>query len=156
MINIHKVENSEQKSIICRKILDDLPMWFGIPESTNEYCENVKLYDFYSIELEKENIGFVSIKKNNDYVAEIYVLGILQKYHRKKYGELVLKYIFQELAKTSTRYVEVKTLDESRESDEYMKTRLFYKKMGFIPLDVLHNEWGRANPCLILIKDLRN
>ena len=65
-----------------------------------------------------------------------------------------MEYIYKELKEKKIQYLEVKTLDKSRESEEYKKTRMFYKKMGFIPFDVLENEWGKENPCLIMLKDL--
>jgi hypothetical protein len=51
-------------------------------------------------------------------------------------------------------YLLVKTLDEARESKEYEKTRRFYQKTGFIPIDVIPEIWGNDNPCLLMIKKL--
>jgi len=153
-IKFKKVLDSEEKTQICRKVLEDLPMWFGIPESTNEYCENVTQYKFIALCDAEEEIGFASIKENSEYVSELYVLGILRKYHRKGIGKLLMEYIYKELKERKIHYLEVKTLDESRESEEYQRTRMFYKKMGFIPFDILENEWGKENPCLIMLKDL--
>jgi ribosomal protein S18 acetylase RimI-like enzyme len=76
-----------------RKVLDDLPLWFGLPESNNEYCEAVKKYCFICISADEKEIGFVSIKENNKYVYELYVLGIMEAYHRKGIGKKVLNYI---------------------------------------------------------------
>ena len=154
-IQFKKIVNLEEKTRICRKVLEDLPMWFGLLDSTNEYCEKVKEYEFIVIYNAKEEIGFASIKDNSEFVSELYVLGIMKKYHRKGIGKLLMEYLCKELRERKIQYLEVKTLDESRESEEYKKTRMFYKKMGFIPLDVLENEWGKENPCLIMLKDLR-
>ena len=153
-IQFVKIINPEEKKRICRKVLEDLPMWFGIPESTNEYCEKVKEYEFVALYNSEEEIGFASIKENNEYVSELYVLGILQKYHRIGIGKQLLEHIYKELKERKTLYLEVKTLDKSRESEEYQRTRKFYQKMGFIPIDVLENEWGKENPCLIMLKYL--
>ncbi|MFA7109351.1 MAG: GNAT family N-acetyltransferase [Sphaerochaetaceae bacterium] len=153
-IQFKKIVDSEEKTRICRKVLEDLPMWFGLPESTNEYCEKVKEYEFVVICNAEEKIGFASIRENSEYVSELFVLGIMEKYHRKGIGKLLMEYLYKELKKKKIQYLEVKTLDESRESEEYKMTRLFYKKMGFIPFDVLENEWGKENPCLIMLKDL--
>ena len=87
-------------------------------------------------------------------MVELYVLGIFQKYHRRGFGKLLMKYIVNDLKEKGIRYLEVKTLAESAESLAYHKTRSFYLNEGFIPLDVLNNEWGEENPCLIMIKKL--
>lgn len=153
-IEFIKIDNQKEKSEICNIVLQDLPLWFGIPEANHAYCEGVKKHGFIKIVSQDKLVGFCSVKENNEFVAEIYVMGILEKYHRKGIGKQLFSYIEDELQKKDFLYLEVKTLDESRESYEYMKTRLFYKSVGFFPLDVLENEWGKDNPCLIMIKKL--
>jgi len=152
--NFIEVQNAYEKYTICKNIIEKLPKWFGIPQSNNEYCEGVKEYLFYKIIVSNDVIGFVSIKFNYETIAEIYVMGILCEYHRRGIGTYIIKHITSKLKKMGIKYLEVKTLDESRESGEYKQTRLFYKKVGFIPIDVLKNEWGKDNPCLIMIKKL--
>jgi hypothetical protein len=49
----------------------------------------------------------------------------------------------------------VKTLDESAEYEPYNKTRAFYQKMGFIPLEVFTTFWNEENPCLFMAKYLK-
>jgi ribosomal protein S18 acetylase RimI-like enzyme len=153
-IEFIKVDDNEEKSNLCRKVLDDLPLWFGIPESNDEYCKGVKKHKLIKICYDNEDIGFASIKINNELVAEIYVMGILTKYHRNNIGTKLIEYVESDLRKHGFQYLEVKTLDESKESEEYRRTRLFYEKAGFIPFDVLYNEWGSDNPCLIMMKKL--
>jgi GNAT superfamily N-acetyltransferase len=149
-----ELTEEDKKEKVCRNTLKELPLWFGLPQSNEEYCDKVKLYRFIEILNEGKGIGFVSIKSNNEFVAEIYVMGILPQYHRQGIGTLLMERICIELKRNGYRYLEVKTLDESRESEEYRKTRLFYEKVGFIPLDVVLHEWGEENPCLIMIKAL--
>ena len=146
--------DKEEKSKICQMILNELPLWFGIPEANKEYCANVKNTRFIAIVQNNEIIGFISIKKNFELVSEIYVMGIKEQYHNLGIGKELIDLICKELKEENIEYLEVKTLDESRENEEYRKTRLFYKSVGFIPFDVLHNEWGESNPCLIMIKKI--
>ena len=153
-INFIIVTNNEEKSDLCRKVLNDLPLWFGIPEANDEYCAGVKKHRFVKICYENQDIGFASIKVNNELVAELYVMGIMAKYHRKNIGIKLIDHIESDLRNNGFQYLEVKTLDESKESEEYRRTRLFYQKAGFIPFDVLYNEWGKENPCLIMLKKL--
>jgi GNAT superfamily N-acetyltransferase len=145
----------EIKSEICKSILENLPFWFGVPESNEEYIRNVRKHRFISVLYNNCNIGFVSIKVNSEKVNELYVLGLLKNQHRKGIGSELLKFVEDDLIKNGVEYLEVKTLDESHESEEYKKTRLFYFKNGFIKFDVLLNEWGENNPCLIMLKRLK-
>ena len=48
----------------------------------------------------------------------------------------------------------VKTLDASAEYEPYERTRAFYQKMGFIPLEVFTTFWNEENPCLYFAKRL--
>lgn len=149
-----EVTDTMEKSRACSRILADLPLWFGIPESTAEYVSGVAAHRFYSLRQHGEEVGFISVKHNSPEVAELYVLGILGAWQGRGLGSWALARIMAILAASGYRYLEVKTLDESRESEEYRRTRLFYRKHGFIPLDVLRGEWGEANPCLVMIRAL--
>ena len=111
---------------------------------------------FISARENSEPIGFISVKANNEYTDEIYVMGIKKEYHGKGIGKKLIETAILEIKENNNKlkYLLVKTLDESRECEEYAKTRLFYEKVGFIPIDVIKEIWGKENPCLLLIKDI--
>jgi ribosomal protein S18 acetylase RimI-like enzyme len=149
-----EVCDASEKSQICKTILMSLPLWFGMQEGIDGYCDGVKNHSFIKVCDGERVVGFASVKINNKYVAEIYVMGLLIEYHRKGIGKTLIEHIEADLRRTKFRYLEVKTLDESRESEEYRRTRMFYVKCGFIPIDTLLHEWGKENPCLLMIKSL--
>ena len=153
-IKFQSISKNQEKSKITQDILADLPMWFGIQSAIDEYVKNVKNYQFIKANVDSIPVGFISIKSNNSFTAEIYVMGIKRKYHRKKVGEKLLNHVSEMLRDEKYSYLLVKTLDESRKSKEYEITRLFYRKMGFIPIDVIPSIWGTDNPCLLMIKKL--
>lgn len=51
------------------------------------------------------------------------------------------------------KLLQVKTLGPSQPDEAYGRTLLFYRAMGYIPLEELHGLWSE-NPCLILVKPL--
>lgn len=148
------VNDPAQKENICRTVLSDLPLWFGISEANEQYANGVRDKQFVAVSLDGKTIGFASIKENNKSTAELYLIGILANYHRAGIGAKLLNYISNVLKQQDFKLLQVKTLDETRESVEYKKTRCFYNKVGFIPLESFDELWGSDNPCLIMVKVL--
>ena len=101
-----------------------------------------------------DDIGFLSINKHFPDSAEIYCMGILPHYHRKGIGKLLIKELENYLKDKGVKILQVKTVSAERECSAYAKTRAFYKSVGFIPLEVFPTLWDKANPCLILIKQI--
>lgn len=154
MANLMKFYEKGDPSIT-ENILRSLPDWFGIEQAIVAYINKSKELPMIVAYRDNSPIGFISIKSHSTYTAEIYVMGILPQYHRSGVGKDLLKETEKYLNKYRFEFLQVKTLDESRESDFYKKTRLFYKSMGFKEVEVLANLWGKDNPCLLLIKNVR-
>ncbi|MCL1882150.1 MAG: hypothetical protein FWF81_00130 [Defluviitaleaceae bacterium] len=67
-------------------------------------------------------------------------------------GKRLIAQCEQFCAENKIEFLTVKTLDESRESESYRKTRLFYLSVGFKPLEVFPLFWDKDNPCLFMAK----
>ena len=155
MIKIKEVYEPNEKSNICNAILRALPNWFGIESSIIDYTEQVQSMPFYVAFDDSSSIGFVALKVHNLYTAEIYVMGVLCAYHRQKIGQRLIEHCESYCTANEKEFLTVKTLDESRESNSYKKTRLFYHAMGFRPLEVFPLLWDKDNPCLFMVKSMR-
>lgn len=154
MIKISKLSDKEQKSKITDFILRELPDWFGIEEAIIEYVEGVKNTDFYAAYDSGRPVGFISIKSNNEYTSEIYVMGILKQFHKRGIGKSLLETAKEDLLKNKIKFLMVKTLGESHPDENYKNTREFYVRAGFYPLEEIKEIWGEANPCLIMVKTI--
>ena len=73
-------ETTENKELIGRAILEALPEWFGIPESTEEYIADLTNQRVLVAEDDGETVGFLSLKQHNDINTEIAVIGVLPSY----------------------------------------------------------------------------
>ncbi len=153
-LTILQIENDEEKPIICEKVLKALPEWFGIEESTQEYIDNVKGTMFFVAKMFGEIVGFYSIISHFPQTSEIFVCGILPKYHRLGIGKELQKQVEKQLAKNNVDFLSVKTLSSSHPDKNYAKTRKFYEACGFVPVEEFKTLWGEENPCLFLIKKL--
>ena len=152
MAKFEKVLDRDVKSEIADDILRTLPQWFGLEASIVEYVEEVRNTDFFVAYKKEKPVGFISIKYNNDYTSEIYVMGILMEHQNMGIGKKLLKLAESELTQKNIKFIMVKTLGDSHPDTHYNQTREFYKSAGFYPLEEIREIWGKDNPCLIMVK----
>jgi ribosomal protein S18 acetylase RimI-like enzyme len=153
---------------ICESILRALPEWFGIESSLVQYVKDTMRYPTWLAETEEGSgpvewgeqggrggrpSGFVTGHRHFPPSAEIHVIGIHPAFHRRGIGRRLVTFVEDMLRKDGCKFLQVKTLDESRPCDAYAKTRLFYQAMGFVPLEMFPTLWP-GNPALMLIKSL--
>lgn len=153
-MKIIKIEDSNEKSQICEKILRSLPQWFGIESAILDYIRDVEKMETWAA-IESETIGFISLNKHNSFTAEIHVMGILKEYHRKNIGTQLIRAAEESLLSQGFKFLTVKTLSEKRPDKNYDKTRNFYLKYGFTAIEEFKTLWGEHNPCLMMIKKLQ-
>ncbi|MCL2884276.1 MAG: GNAT family N-acetyltransferase [Oscillospiraceae bacterium] len=151
-VEIREVMKPDEKSEICNHILRALPPWFGVETSVVDYVEKVKALPLYAAFDENKAVGFLAIKIYNPFTAEVCVMGVLPDYHRQGIGGALIRCAEKYCRENDVEFLTVKTLDESRESQSYEKTRRFYRAMGFKPLEVFPLYWDKDNPCLFMVK----
>jgi ribosomal protein S18 acetylase RimI-like enzyme len=154
MDDIKEITNDQLKAEITEKILRALPEWFGNEEALLNYIETVKGKKFFCAYDGSDAVGFICIKLNNEYTADLYVTGILKEYHRKGIGRKLVGAAEHYLIQNGFRLFMVKTLGESSDYEFYRRTREFYRSIGFYPLEEFKEIWDEDNPCLIMVKSL--
>ena len=156
MIKIKNVEQPDEKTAITLKIMHSLPSWFSPPEDIESKAIIHREYPFFAAFDDDIPVGFIALKIHNEYTADIFNMGILETYHRQGIGRRLLEAIEMYCKENGYHYLTVKTLDSSVEYEPYERTRSFYKKVGFIPLEVFTTFWNEENPCLFMAKYLHN
>ncbi|WP_027339807.1 GNAT family N-acetyltransferase [Halonatronum saccharophilum] len=151
---IEEVLDSQRKAMVCEDILRSLPEWFGVEDAIKDYIEGVKDKCFFLAKVEEKVVGFLAIKDHNDHTSELYVMGILEGYHRKGIGKELIIITEERLKGLGRKFFTVKTLGEGRESEHYDRTRKFYSGIGFYPLEEFKELWDEDNPCLFMVKSL--
>lgn len=137
----------------CEPILQALPDWFGIATAAKEYGRNINDLPTFLAKHDEQVVGFVAIKQQNPYTAELYVLGVRCELHRRGIGRRLLQAAEQWMAAIGLEYAYVKTIGPSRGSEPYERTRRFYLACGYRPLEESKSIWT-DNPCLIMTKKL--
>ena len=147
---VRTVDAPEERSALCRRVLEALPDWFGLPDAVERYVREVAALPTLAV----GDVGFLTLKVHTDTAAEIYVMGVLQEHHRTGIGTALVEAAEDLLRGTGIEYLQVKTLGPSRPDEHYAATRRFYEARGFRPLEELTAIWGEENPCLIMVKRL--
>ena len=152
---IKEIVDIKEKEKISREILNDLPEWFGMPESTEEYITDSQDKPFIACFMDNDAVGFVVLNSTSVDCADIFVMGIKKKYHRMGIGTK-LNDAYERLAKKlGYTYSQVKTV-QSGHYKEYDITNNFYKSVGYKELEVFPTLWDEWNPCQIYIKYIGN
>ena len=151
---IRFITNEHEKEQIATFILNDLPDWFGLPESTMEYIKESKRMPFWASFSEDKPNGFIVLKETSKYTAEIYVMGVLKDEHHSGIVTRLWNYFLQYAKEHGYEYVQVKTV-ESGNNKYYDITNKFYKHLGFRELEVFRTLWDEWNPCQVYVMGIK-
>jgi len=146
------IEITENKSDVCRAILEALPEWFGIEEARERYIAVAQDLPVFACLVEDVPVAFLALKYHTPFAAEIHSMGVLPRWHRRGLGRGLLRRAEQQVAAQGIRFLTVKTLSSSHPDENYEATRRFYRAVGFVDLEELPDLWGAENPCLTMIK----
>ena len=155
MLEVWEIMDRQERLEIAAEILYQLPDWFGIPEATANYVKECANLDLWVVLDGIRPIGFIALKQHFAAAAELYVLGVLQDYHRQGVGRQLLAAVEKHCQEQGIRFLQVKTLDPAKENVCYDRTRSYYLAMGFTPLETFLTLWDAGNPCLQMIKVIK-
>jgi GNAT superfamily N-acetyltransferase len=136
----------------CRRILETLPSWFGIPASVEDYVATADRAPTLIATRQDEDVRMLTLVRHSLYAAEVYVMAVLPDHHRHGIGRALLEHAEGILVADGAEYLQVKTLAPSRPDEGYTKTRAFYLAYGFRPLEEFPDLWDAGNPALQMIK----
>ena len=147
---IRQIDSDIEKASIARTLLESLPDWFGIPESTEEYIVDSKGRPFFCAYADDVPIGFLYLKETGRHTVELAVMGVLKEYHRQGVGRKLFAEAKNEAKQLGYSFIQVKTVQMGR-YDIYDDTNRFYLSLGFKELEVFPTLWDECNPCQIYI-----
>ncbi|MFH0937240.1 MAG: GNAT family N-acetyltransferase [Candidatus Daviesbacteria bacterium] len=134
------------------QIAQTLPGYFNA-QGLKDIKKSTRDEILYGAYIGEEMIGFVTYEEENQYVVELSWVAILEKYQGQNIGTKLVQDSLKEVGKFY-KICKVKTLAETQPDSGYEKTRNFYKKLGFIPLEIIdpYPDWGKDSPCQIFVK----
>jgi N-acetylglutamate synthase-like GNAT family acetyltransferase len=135
------------------RILRALPEWFGIDSAVRDYVEDARSRPVLGATLDGRVIGVLVLHPTTDLATELHLLAVDPGFHGCGAGSALLAAAERELRRSGTRLLHVKTLGASHPSAHYARTRAFYERRGFLPMEERTDIWP-GNPCLFMVKVL--
>jgi GNAT superfamily N-acetyltransferase len=139
---------------LCRRLLTELPAWFGIPEAVDELVAKAQRAPAVVAIIDGLEVGLLTLVRHTDFAADIDVMAVAPDHHRQGVGRAMVGRAEWLLAQDRVEYLQVKTLADTVEYEPCARTRAFYAACGFRPLQVFPDLWGPENPALQLVKRL--
>ena len=81
-------------------------------------------------------------------------MGVLKPYHRQGVGRALFAEAKKRASLNGYSFIQVKTVQMGC-YDEYDRTNLFYKSLGFKEFEVFPTLWDEANPCQIYVMGIK-
>ncbi len=136
------------------RLLATVPEWFGRAESNAEYVDTARSKETWTVrDRDGTVVGVTLVDRHFPHVVEIHLNAVDRSLHDTGVGTAMLAAIEQEALDRRVRLMAVKTLGASHPDLGYARTRHFYEKWGFLPLEETEL-WGAGTPCLIMIKPI--
>ena len=150
---IERIENPETKKAIARQVLEALRDWFGIDESRERYIAESADEIFVAAKEGDAYVGFLCLKETGRETVELAVMGVLREYHRSGIGRRLFEAARAIAQAEGYLFMQVKTVRMGVYED-YDRTNLFYRSLGFREFEVFPLLWDEANPCQIYVMAL--
>lgn len=150
---IRKIEEKQEKMAIARAILEALTDWFGVPEAREQYTRETADWLMFADMEDGQPVGFLCLKETGKATMELALMGVLQPYHRQGIGRRLFAAARETAREMGYHFMQVKTVQMGHYED-YDRTNLFYRSLGFEEFEVFPTYWDEANPCQIYVMAL--
>lgn len=156
------VTSGEQDPDTVDRLLRSLPDWFGIESANAHYVTKARDLPTYLAWPAPDSpvpaaaghpVGVLLVARHFPESAEIYLMAVEPALHRRGIGRALVEALEADLLADGVGLLQVKTLGPSQPDANYERTRRFYARMGFRPLEEIPDLWP-GNPCLIMVKVL--
>ncbi|WP_235861600.1 GNAT family N-acetyltransferase [Tersicoccus phoenicis] len=136
------------------RILETLPDWFGLPEANQDYIDAARVKETWAVrDRTGVVVGIALVDRHFPHVAELHLMAVDRAHHGSGVGTALVDAVEADARARGLRLLEVKTLGPSHPDLGYGRTRHFYERRGFLPLEET-DLWGEDNPCLFMVKPI--
>ena len=148
---IQLVQAAQDRSQLVAKVLADLPEWFGLPDSTQEYIDQASDRVCFQA---GEGWGFITLQETSPVCLEIHCMGVLKAHQGQGLGRQLMAAAEDYAISQGYHYLQVKTVAPGH-YEAYDATNAFYQACGYEAIEVFPDLWDEWNPCLLRLKYLK-
>ena len=153
MTDLRWLDGDEERSAVARRVLEALKDWFEVDRTREGYIADCAGWPVVAAFDGDTPVGFLALKATSPYAVEIAVMGVIRAYHRRDIGRRLFEAARDRAREEGYRFMQVKTVREGV-YPEYDATNRFYRKLGFLELEVFETLWDEANPCQVYVMAL--
>ena len=136
------------------RLLSGVPEWFGREDANAAYIGAAREMETWTVrDAAGTVVGVTLVVRHFPNVAEVHLMVVERGHHGRGVGRAMIEALERDARDGGVRLLMVKTLGPSHPDPGYARTRRFYERMGFPPLEETHL-WGEGTPCLIMVKPL--
>lgn len=136
------------------ELLATVPEWFGLPDANADYIEAARTKETWTVRDDSGAVvGLTLVDRHFPHVAELHLMVVARALHGQGVGTAMVRAIEEDARARGVGLLEVKTLGAAHPDPGYARTRHFYERVGFLPLEET-DLWGEDNPCLFMVKPL--
>lgn len=136
-----------------RRILSELPEWFGIPEANEHYSAAARDKDSYLARGNGRTLGVLLADRHFPQCGEIHLVAVDPSCRGMGIGSALVGAFEDDLRASGAVLMEVKTVGPTYEHAGYAATRAFYEARGFLPVEEVPGlDWD--GPTVIFVKPL--
>lgn len=147
-----EVKQARDPSAVDR-ILRSLPDWFGIEDAIVGYVGDAAELPSYLAVVDGEVVGIALVRRHFPQSAELHLIAVAPTHHNHGVGRTLVRAIEGDLTSSGGQLLAVHTVGPSYENAAYARTRGFYQRLGFVPLQEFDRiDWD--GPTLVLVKSL--
>ncbi|MDH4061575.1 MAG: GNAT family N-acetyltransferase [Aquincola sp.] len=143
-----------QREAQCESVLRSLPGWFGIEEALRRYAADTARLPTFALGDGDSVVAFLSLAEHFAESWEVHCMAVHARARHAGHGTYLLEHAQRWLARRGVRFLQVKTVAHTSDSQAYAQTRQFYLARGFTPLEIFPTLWAPQNPALQLVKVL--
>ena len=138
----------------CEAVLRSLPSWFGIESALQMYVRDTRRFPTFAYVSSGSLVGFLTLREHFPESWEIHCIAVRASDRNRGVGTRLLEHAEDWLGERGAHYLQVKTIAEESPDEGYAETRTFYRRRGFVPLEVFPELWAPEHPALQLVKKL--